>query len=161
MKFESNTIVMRPDLFGQLLFTVPFIIIAVFLAEASDFIASLSMISIAFALLCIIRSITISIMFEGIKVRKLFTEKALLWHDIYRVETKVRFSGKHGSYLTTLFSLNPTKPNIVINIKFLSKKKVFKLVQILISNCPNAQIDNQTKKIAEGHLPSIFRSVAG
>ncbi len=102
-----------------------------------------------------LRTLVVTVAIEGISVRKLFVERSLLWQDVAGVTTKAEMVGSKPRYRTLIRSNNPSSADLSINIKFLSKADAAELARTLIDRCPQAQIDDSTKRMAEGQMPSI------
>ncbi len=151
----------RPSVGTQLLFLGPwclFLVLAVVQYNTGEMPIGVSLV-LALIILCgyfALRSIVVKAALEGITVRKLFVEKSLLWQDIAGVSTTAEMVGSKPRYRTILTSGNPSGSNLSINIKFLSKADATELARTLIDRCPQAQIDDATKRMAEEQMPSIL-----
>ena len=113
--------------------------------------------TIALCILFGLRLIRITLSFEGVTVQRLWFQSSLLWQDIESVSSAVDISSPKPPFLTKLRSKNVSKRGINLNFKLLSKADVTFLAQQIIQNCPSADIDDVTKRMAEGMMPSRFK----
>jgi hypothetical protein len=83
-------------------------------------------------------------------------KRDLKWQDIGRVTTIAQVQGGKGKYETAIYSNNPSKKDIKINIKLFGKKDLMAFANTMITHAKHATIDEVTKKMAAGRMPSIF-----
>jgi hypothetical protein len=87
----------------------------------------------------------------------LFRKKTMTYGEIIRIDTYAKgqpsAQGMHGTYETILHS---HQDKITIRIKLFSRKNLKELAATLIHKCKQAEIDEQTKMMSDGKMPSIF-----
>ena len=112
---------------------------------------------LAVALFAYCLTIRIIIDEHSITYVTLFGKKTMLLNEVIKIDSyakgKPTIHGMHGKYETVLYSHHD---KIVIRIKLFSRKNVKELAITLINKCKTAEIDAQTRMMAQGKMPSIF-----
>jgi hypothetical protein len=107
------------------------------------------------------RGISISTSYDGVTVgTEFWRSSSLFWSDIGEVTTTAKINGTgqtlSTTYHTTLRSNTPSKNDIRINIKQYGKRDLMEFASILLRNLNGATIDEATRAISEGQMPSAF-----
>jgi hypothetical protein len=108
-----------------------------------------------------VRTVSISVSPEVVTHRSGFgREASLMWHEIQAVTTSAELQatnkGLSGKYLTTLRTNNPSKKDLKVNIKLFSKRDLMEFASTILDKARNATIDNATKAMSQGQMPSAF-----
>jgi len=91
----------------------------------------------------------------------LFKRKMVSFDQIIKIETSANIEGiSHQGQVRAKYALilYSHKEKIDIRIKTFSRKNLTELARLIIAKCPTAEIDVQTHKMAEGKMPSAFKS---
>jgi hypothetical protein len=107
------------------------------------------------------RGISISTSYDGVTVGTGFwRSSSLSWSDIGEVTTTAKSysTGQTVSakYETTLRSNTPSKKDLRINVKLYGRRDLTEFATVLIRNARAATIDDSTRAMSEGQMPSAF-----
>jgi hypothetical protein len=94
----------------------------------------------------------VSITIDGISRHyNLWQRRALSWSDISTVSTSSRKVNKKNRYtIITISSNNPSKQDVKINMRILSKESVQDIAKTLIEKTSATKCDEATKQLADG-----------
>jgi hypothetical protein len=94
---------------------------------------------------------------QMITYSRLLKKNSLQYQNIIKVESHAKGQagqhGVYGKYETVLYS---EAESVSIPIKIFSRKDLKELATLLLSKCSQATIDEQTRLMTEGKMPSIF-----
>jgi hypothetical protein len=125
---------------------------------------SLSLVVGSFILLILflvwLRSDYILITTDGImRHYNYYQKRSLAWSEIVSVTTLAPKGQSKDNYSTIkICSSNPSKKDILINIRILTKNNVQGIAEVLIENTSASKCDEATKQLAGGIMPPWFVS---
>src|SRR5262245_35475126 len=105
-------------------------------------------------------SFKISLSAEGVRYRSPFGRPPLLsWPTIIRVRTGAKAIGRrtYPPYFMEIHTNQRNRP-VIINIKFFSRRALSRLATLLCERAPQAELDDATRRLAKGKVPSVFFS---
>jgi len=86
-------------------------------------------------------------------------QNSLSWSEIGSIALSAPKGQAKENYSTiTLFSSNPSRKNVRLNIRMLSKENVQEIAQLLVEKVSPTRCDEATQQLAKGLLPDRFVS---
>jgi hypothetical protein len=98
---------------------------------------------------------------DSISYFKSFKGLRLKYIHIVKIQTTAKVSGvsHHGVHTKRTLSLFTNSGSLDIDIKPYSGKSLKEIAIELVKNCPTADIDQSTRAMCEGKMPSVFKNI--